>query len=471
MEVRDAFYSGGSWVRPASTRAATIEVVDPTTELTIGRAPLGGAEDVDRAVRAAAAAFPGWSRTPPADRLPLVRRVGELIAAHADDLTGLIVAEVGTPRAHAREIQVDAPAAVFELTATEAAGYPFTQDIGTTRVLREAAGVAGLITPWNFPLQEIAAKVAPALAAGCTMVVKPSEIAPLAAFRLAELVAAAGFPPGVFNLVLGRGEEAGEALVRHPLVDLISFTGSTAAGKRVARLAADGVKRVSLELGGKSANILLDDADFDRAVTEGVAGAFLNAGQTCDAPTRMLVPRSRLAEAEELAAAAAREFVVGDPRDAATTLGPVISKIQRDRVARYLHVGTEQGARLLAGGSLLPAKGFFVEPTVFSDVDPRQTIANEEIFGPVLALMPYTGEAEAVRIANGTPYGLSAAVWSADPGRAHRVSGLLRAGQVFINGAGFDLSAPFGGYKQSGYGRQGGRFGLEAFLETKALLR
>jgi acyl-CoA reductase-like NAD-dependent aldehyde dehydrogenase len=346
------------------------------------------------------------------------------------------------------------------------------EEVGNSRILREAAGVVGAITPWNYPLNQIGAKVAPALAAGCTVVLKPSEVVPLNAFALAEVIEAAGLPPGVFNLVSGTGPVVGEAIAAHPDVDMVSFTGSTRAGRRVSELAAATVKPVAMELGGKSPNVILDDADLERAVPDGVAKCFLNSGQTCSALTRMLVPRQRLAEAEELAKAAAETFTPGDPFDGSTRLGPLVSDLQRERVRGYIRKGEEEGARLITGGAEPPEgldRGYFVRPTVFSEVTPEMTIGQEEIFGPVLVIQPYEGEDDAIRIANSTQYGLAGGVWSADTDRAIRVAKRIRTGQIEINGGAFNPLAPFGGYGQSGHGRENGRYGIEELLQVKAL--
>jgi acyl-CoA reductase-like NAD-dependent aldehyde dehydrogenase len=377
------------------------------------------------------------------------------------------------PRSQTPRIQVGAGIGAFAQAAALAESYPFEEKLTTAFVVREPIGVVGCITPWNYPLNQVGAKVAYAMAAGCTVVLKPSEVAPLGIFMLAEIIDEVGLPAGVFNLVSGLGPVVGEAIASHPDVDMVSFTGSTRAGRRVAELAAQSVKRVALELGGKSANLILDDADLSAIVPTGVAMAYMNSGQTCSAQTRMLVPRSRLAEAEELAAKAAESFTVGDPFDEKTRLGPLISSVQRDRVRTYISKGVDEGAKLVTGGAEPPEgldRGYYVRPTVFSEVTPDMTIAQEEIFGPVLSILPYDNEDDAVRIANSTIYGLSGAVWSADPERARRVALRLRTGQVFVNGGTYDSSAPFGGYRQSGNGREHGRFGLEEFLEVKSLI-
>ncbi len=468
--VRDKLYIGGTWV--PSTGSGTISVIDSTTEEVIGTVPDGSAADVDRAVAAARSAFPGWSSTPFADRTALLTSVGEALGERAGALADLIAHEVGMPRLFSELVQVGLPRNTFGTVAEVSAAFTWEETVGNSLVVREPIGVVGCITPWNYPLHQIAAKVAPALAAGCTVVVKPSEVAPLNAFVLAEIFDELGAPAGIFNLLSGPGPVVGEAIAAHPDVDMVSFTGSTRAGKRVAEVAAGTVKRVALELGGKSANVILDDADLATAVPDGVGKCYFNSGQTCSALTRMLVPRDRLAEAEELARTAAETFTTGDPFDEGTRLGPLISAVQRDRVRAYIDKGIGEGATLVTGGAEPPEgrrTGFFVRPTVFSSVTPDMVIAREEIFGPVLAIMPYDTEEEAIEIANGTDYGLAGGVWSGDPERAKRVARRLRTGQVEVNGGGFNPMAPFGGYKQSGNGREFGHFGLEEFLEVKSM--
>ncbi|HWH45689.1 MAG TPA: aldehyde dehydrogenase family protein [Thermoleophilaceae bacterium] len=468
--VRDRFFIGGEWVSPSSSE--TIDVLDPATEQVVGTIPAGGPEDADAAVRAARAAFAEWSQVPATERAALVGRVGQLLAARSEEIAVLISREVGMPIRLSRSIQAGLPVMDFASLPEIAAEFPFEETVGNSLVVREPVGVVACITPWNYPLHQICAKVAPALVAGCTVVVKPSEVTPLNAFVLAEVLVEAGLPAGVFNLVTGLGAVVGEALVAHDETDMVSFTGSTAVGKKIGALAAGSVKRVALELGGKSPNVILDDADLQAAIQDGVMKCYLNSGQTCSALTRMLVPRERLAEAEQVAAAVAQALPLGDPLDEANILGPLVSDAQRERVRGYIRKGVEEGAKLVAGGDEAPeglGDGYYVRPTVFSEVEPSMTIAQEEIFGPVLSIMPYDDEDDAVRIANDTVYGLAGGVWSGDTERAKRVARRLRTGQVEINGATFNPTAPFGGYKQSGHGRELGRFGLEEFLETKSL--
>jgi aldehyde dehydrogenase (NAD+) len=470
MHAYDKVYIDGAWV--ASSGTGVIEVVNSTTEQVMATIPEGTAEDVDRAARAAAAAFPAWSQVSAEERGKFMTRIGEALGARMDEIATIVSQEVGMVKPLSQIVQVGLPINSFMAAGKLAEDYQWEQQVGNSLIVREPIGVVGCITPWNYPLHQIAAKVAYAMAAGCTVVLKPSEVAPVNAFILAEIINEVGLPAGVFNLVSGTGPVVGEAIAAHPLVDMVSFTGSTRAGKRVAQVGAETIKRIALELGGKSANVILDDADFAKAVPDGVGKCFLNSGQTCSALTRMLVPRTRLAEAEELAAKTAAAFTIGDPFAADSKLGPLVSAAQRDRVRGYIQKGIDEGAKLLVGGPELPEgkdTGYFVKPTVFSEVTTDMTIAQEEIFGPVLVIIPYDDEEDAVRIANDTVYGLAGGVWSGDPERAKNVARRMRTGQVEVNGGRFNPNAPFGGYKQSGVGREYGEFGFEEFLEIKSM--
>jgi aldehyde dehydrogenase (NAD+) len=458
-----------------SGAAERLDVLNPATEEVLDTIPLGGAADVDAAVERARDAFPVWAATALPERLGYLRALAEELERRAGDLAALVTAEVGTPLAECRAAQVALPIGVLRDTVAVAAEHPWRERCGRSEVWREPAGVVGAITPWNFPLHQIVAKMAPALAAGCTVVLKPSEVAPLNALVLFDALKAVGLPPGVANLVLGTGPVVGEAIAGHPGVDVVSFTGSVRAGIRVAELAARNVTRVALELGGKSPNVILPDADLEQAVPAGVGQAFVNAGQACIALSRMLVPADRLADAEALVGDAAERVVVGDPLAPSTTMGPVVSAAQRDRVTGFVTGAVAGGARVVAGGPGAPAglgRGFFVRPTVLGGVTNDTTVSREEVFGPVLVLLPYRDEDEAIALANDTPYGLSAGVWSSDPEHARRVAARLRAGQVKINGARTrdHIRAPFGGYKRSGIGRELGPLGLDEFLEIKAVL-
>src|SRR3989440_1240645 len=471
MLVRDKFYIGGQWVAPSGRE--TIDVHNAGTGEVMGRVPAGTEKDIDAAVSAARAAFPLWNETAPGVRAEYLEKISAALKARADELARTIAQEVGMPLKLAGRIQAGLPIANFANYGKILKDFSFEERVGNSLVVREPVGVVGAITPWNYPLHQIALKVAPALAAGCTVVLKPSEVAPFNAFILAEAIEAAGLPQGVFNLVTGYGADAGEALVKHRDVDMISFTGSTRAGKRISELAAQSVKRVALELGGKSASVILDDADLPSAVKSTVNGCYLNSGQTCTALTRMLVPEALYPEAARIAAELAKGFTVGDPLAETTKLGPLSSQAQLERVRSFIKKGLAEGAELVAGGAEppegVPAGGRLVRPTVFGRVRNDMTIAQEEIFGPVLAIIPYKDEEEAVRLANDSVYGLAGAVWSADESRAQRVARRIRAGQVDVNGGAFNINAPFGGFKQSGHGREAGVYGLEEFLEYKSL--
>ncbi|MCU1397478.1 MAG: aldehyde dehydrogenase [Acidimicrobiales bacterium] len=473
MTTYDQIYVNGAWT--ASTSTETIDVIDSVTEGVMATIPSGTAEDVDAAVQAAVAAFDSWAASPVEERAKYLTRIGDALGARMDEIASAISRETGMAKWLSQMVQVGLPINSFNQAAALAESYSFEETLGSSLVVREPIGVVACITPWNYPLHQIAAKVAYAMAAGCTVVLKPSEIAPIDAFILADIIHEIGLPAGVFNLVSGVGPVVGEAMASHPGVDMVSFTGSTRAGKRVAQLGAETIKKIALELGGKSANVLLadlDEAGFKKAVSDGVGKAFLNSGQTCSALTRMLVPKARLAEAEAIAGATANAMQVGDPFAEGTHLGPLASAAQRDRVQGYIKRGIDEGATLVAGGLGAPDGldvGFYVRPTVFSGVSPDMTIAQEEIFGPVLSILPYEDEDDAVRIANGVVYGLAGGVWSADKAQAERVARRLRTGQVEVNGGAFNANAPFGGYKQSGIGREYGHFGLEEFLEIKSL--
>lgn len=467
MIVHDTLFIDGSW-RP-STGQTRIAVTNAATGATIGNIPAATQADVDAAVSAAAAAFDSWSATPLAERTALLRRIADGLEARRAEIAATICDELGMPIKQCRDIQMGMPIALLRTTADAADVFAFESRIGNSTVIREPVGVVACIAPWNYPLHQIVAKVAPALAAGCTVVIKPSEVTPLNAFLFAQVCADAGTPAGVVNLVTGTGPDTGEALVRHRLVDMISFTGSTRAGRRVAELAAQDIKRVALELGGKSASIVLDDANLEQAVKATLAGCFLNSGQTCAATTRLLVPEGSYATVKALAADAIKRWTVGDPTDEATRLGPLVSSIQRERVQQHIDRALADGAELVAGQLPAADGATAVAPMVFGRVGPDSALAQEEVFGPVLAILTYADEDEAVRLANNSRYGLAGAVWSADPGRAERVARKIRTGQVSINGGAFNIAAPFGGYKQSGFGRENGAFGLEEYLETKAL--
>ncbi|MDH6611163.1 aldehyde dehydrogenase (NAD+) [Streptomyces sp. SAI-208] len=460
MKAHDGMYIDGEW-RPA-TGPDVIEVVNPVDEQVIARVPAGTAEDVDSAVRAARAAFSAWAATPPAERAARLAALRDVLAARKDEIAETVTAELGSPLKFSQNVHAAVPVAVAASYAELAAGHPFEEKVGNSTVHLEPIGVVGAITPWNYPLHQIVAKVAPALAAGCTVVLKPAEDTPLVAQLFAEAVHEAGIPAGVFNLVTGLGPVAGQALAAHPDVDLVSFTGSTAVGRRIGATAGAALKKVALELGGKSANVILPGADLAKAVNVGVANVMSNSGQTCSAWTRMLVHRDQYDEAVELAAGAAAKY--------GERIGPVVNAKQQARVRGYIEKGVAEGARLVAGGPESPREqGYFVAPTVFADVTPEMTIAQEEIFGPVLSILRYEDEEDALRIANGTVYGLAGAVWAGDEAEAVAFARRMDTGQVDINGGRFNPLAPFGGYKQSGVGRELGPHGLAEYLQTKSL--
>jgi len=470
----DQLYIDGQWVQPSGS--GTIDVINASTEQVMGHIPAGDAADVDRAVAAAKAAFETWSRTDVAERSKFIQGLADALGARNQELAETMCGEVGMPMFLSQLVQAGLPAAVAGSYPAILDDFVWEEQVGSSLVIKEPIGVVGAITPWNYPLHQIVAKVAPALAAGCTVVLKPSEVAPLNAFMLAEIIDGLGLPAGVFNLVSGTGPVVGEAIAAHPDVDMVSFTGSTRAGKRVAELGAQTVKRVALELGGKSANILLDDLDGDelaKAAKAGVQSAYLNSGQTCTAFTRMLVPRAKHDQIVDIVREEVEGvYTIGDPATGAGRLGPLISDVQRDRVRGYITKGIDEGATLVTGGPEQPddlPTGYYVKPTVFADVSNDMTIAQEEIFGPVLSIIPFDDEEDAVRIANDSPYGLSGGVWGADAERAKGVARRIRTGQLEINGGGFNPIAPFGGYKQSGNGRELGKYGLEEFLQTKSL--
>ena len=470
MREHRRFYIDGEWIDPV--RANEFFVTNPATEETLAVISLGNAADVNSAVDAATKAFASFSETTREERLALLARIIEIYKSRLDEMAETISLEMGAPYSFSRAAQAAAGLAHFTEIVRVLESYSFDELKGTTLISREPIGVCGLITPWNWPMNQVAAKIAPALAAGCTMVLKPSELAPLSAILLAEFLHQAGVPRGVFNLVNGDGPTVGAAISSHPGIAMVSFTGSTRAGIAVAEAAAPTVKRVTQELGGKSANIILEDADLASAVQAGVQSCFRNTGQSCNAPTRMLVPRAKLAEAEQVAKKSADATIPGDPFAESTSMGPIAGRAQFEKVQRLIRTGLDEGAKLIAGGLGRPegiSRGFFVRPTVFSEVRNEMTIAREEIFGPVLCIIPYENEEEAIRIANDTPYGLSGFVSSGDLEHARNVAKKIRAGNVHINGARVDFAGCFGGYKQSGNGREWGEAGLEEFLELKAL--
>jgi len=464
MHTREQLYINGQWVE--ATGEGDIQVIDPATEELVGSVPVGSSTDVDAAVSAARRAFPEWSQSTLEERADILNQLSALFKERGEELAQLITSEVGT--------MVGTPSVVMRSYAKLLADFEFEEEIRNSLVVKEPIGVCAMITPWNFPLHQIIGKVAPAIAAGCTMVLKPSREAPLNAFVLADMLDELGLPDGVFNLVSGHGSVVGQALASHPDVDLISFTGSTGAGVRVSEAAAPSVKRVTLELGGKSANIILEDADIATAAKVAIGACFANSGQTCSALTRLLVPTDARDEVVDIISARVASYSVGDPRDETVRCGPLVSAAQQASVSEYISSGIEEGATLIAGGEGMPDgldSGFYVKPTAFADVTPDMRIWQEEIFGPVLAITTYDSDEEAIALANDSEYGLSGGVWSSDEDRAMSVARQLRTGQVSINGGAFNISAPFGGYKMSGNGRELGAHGLEEFLEVKAIQR
>ncbi len=472
MQTLTDFYINGEWVSPSGNR--TIDVINPATEEAFATVSLGTASDVDAAAKAARSAFDHFSATSREQRLKYLQQIVEAYQARYADLARAVSEEMGAPMKLALEAQAAAPIAHFQTMIEALKDYPFEETRNGYDLIKEPVGVVGLITPWNWPLNQIACKVAPALAAGCTIVLKPSELAPVSAYILAEVIDAAGLPKGVFNLVNGTGPEAGAAISSHPDIDMVSFTGSTRAGIEVAKNAAPTVKRIAQELGGKSANVILDDADLQHAVGHGVIACMTNSGQSCNAPTRMLVPAAKMDDTIALAKSVVSTLKVGDPNGEDTAIGPVAGEAQWNKVQTYIQKGIDEGAELIAGGPGRPEglnRGYYVKPTIFSRVSNDMTIAKEEIFGPVLSILPYKDEEDAIAIANDTPYGLSGYVFAGDLDHAKAVAKRLRAGNVHLNGAGVNFAAPFGGYKQSGNGREWGETGLEEYLEIKAVMR
>jgi acyl-CoA reductase-like NAD-dependent aldehyde dehydrogenase len=464
------YYAGG-WQTPSTSD--TIDVISSATEEIIGRVPRGSVDDVDRAVKAARAGFVQWSQATADERAGWLEKLSSAMKTRVPQVAEAISHEVGTAIGFAQKVQAEFPITNIALNAKFIRDYKLEEELGNSLIVKEPVGVVGCITPWNYPLHQIVAKVAPALAAGCTIVLKPAELAPLSALMLADAAHEIGLPAGVLNIVCGSGRVVGEAIVGHPDVDMVSFTGSLAAGRRVAALAGDGIKRVTLELGGKSAFVVLDDAPFEKAIAVGVNNCMQNSGQTCSAWTRMLVPRARQADVIDLAKAQIAKLTMGDPFDPKTRLGPLASANQRDTVLGFIETGKKEGAELIAGGGRPSslAKGFYVEPTIFANVDNRMEIAQEEIFGPVLSIIAYDSDDEAVRLANDSIYGLAGGVWGGSPERALAVARRMRTGQVDINGGRFNHLAPFGGYKKSGLGRELGPHALDEFFQLKAIQR
>ena len=472
MHERPHLYIDGSWVEPNGE--GTIEVINPASEGVIGSVPVGSESDANAAVEAARAAFTGWSESTIDERSNYLNLLSSALKDRGEEIAELITSEVGTPIEYSRMAMVGTPRVVSRSYAKILDGFAWEEEVRNSIVVKEPIGVVAMITPWNFPLHQIIGKVAPAIATGCTMVLKPSKEAPLNAFILADILDEIGLPNGVFNLISGHGREIGETLASHPEVDMVSFTGSTNAGVRVSELAAPSVKRVTLELGGKSANIILDDADIPRAASSAIYACFANSGQECSALTRLLIPEDSREEVVEVIASKIGRYTVGDPMDGTSKCGPLVSKRQQESVSRYISTGIDEGATLVAGGEGMPDdldSGFYVRPTVFADVTPQMTVFREEIFGPVLCITTYSNVEEAIELANDSEYGLSGGVWSGDESRAMKVARKLRTGQVSINGGAFNVTAPFGGYKKSGLGRELGVHGMEEFLETKSIQR
>ena len=470
MRICDKFYINGEWVDPVTQKS--MNVINPATEEACGKISIGSAADVDKAALAARAAFNGFSRTSRKERMDLLENIAAVYEKHAAEMAAVISEDMGAPTTLANTAQAYGGLPHFTIARNLLETFEFEQKIGNNLLVKEPIGVCGLITPWNWPAYLICAKVAPAIAMGCTMILKPSEVGPLSAYLFTEIMHEAGVPAGVFNMINGDGVGVGTAITSHPEVDMVSFTGSTRAGSQVAQSAAPTIKRVSQELGGKSANIILDDADYEAAIARGVTAVFQNSGQTCTAPTRMLVPKSKLSEIEALAAKVAETVVVGDPSSDKTTVGPVVSETQFNNIQRLIKAGIDEGATVVCGGAGRPddlQTGFFVKPTIFSNVNNDMTIAREEIFGPVLSILPYESDEEAVAIANDTLYGLASYIQGSDMTRIRNIASQLRAGSVRINGEPLESTSPFGGYKQSGNGREFGVYGFSEYLELKAI--
>lgn len=471
MTSYDRHYYGGAWQTPSSNE--TLSVISSATEDAVARVPKGNADDVDRAVKAARSGFAAWSRVSVEERAQWLEKLSAAAKTRVPQIAEAISHEVGTALGYSTKVQAEFPIMMIGMNAKFIRETRLEEELGNSLVIKEPIGVIGCVTPWNYPLHQAVCKIAPALAAGCTIVLKPADLAPLSAFLLAEAAHEIGLPAGVLNIVSGPGRVVGEAIVAHPDVDMVSFTGSLQAGRRIAAVAGDGIKKVCLELGGKSAFVVLDDAPFDKAIPAGVNNCMQNSGQTCSAWTRMLVPRARHDEAVELAKGQLAKLTLGDPFDPKTRLGPLASSGQRETVLGFIEQGKKEGASLVAGGARPAnlAKGFYVEPTIFANVNNGMAIAQEEIFGPVLVVIPYDDEAEAIRIANDSPYGLAGGVWAGTPERALSVARQLRTGQVDINGGRFNALAPFGGYKKSGIGREIGPLALEEFFQLKSIQR